>query len=149
MQHSHHEHYPITRENRNWYLLVNGLTFMRAMCGLASVCAASQGDYLLAAGLFAVGLATDLEGSIARAKKVSTKLGNLRDLIADNCLYIGGALAPIMIGISRNIVGNISGIPQIIPLAVDILASSYLAVEAISEHKRTMSEWREEWSSRE
>ena len=139
-----HEHYEITPEKRNWYLLVNGLTFLRAMCGLSAVLAASQGNYILAAGLFGFGLATDLEGAIARAKKVSTQLGNLRDLMADNCLYIGGFISPIVIGISRE-AGKISSIPEIVPLLFGALTSYYIVDTAIYEHKRTMKEWKEEY----
>lgn len=139
-----HEINQITPEKRNWYLLVNGLTFLRAMCGLSALFAAGQGNYILAAGLFAFGLATDLEGTIARAKKVSTMLGNLRDLLADDCLYIGGFISPIAIGVSKE-VSKMTDTTSIVPLLFGAMTSYFIVDIAIYEHKRIMSEWREEY----
>ncbi len=132
---------PMNSERRRWYNLVQGLTFFRAMCGIAAVIVAGQGNYPLSVGFFALGLATDFEGSIARAKNVTTRMGALRDLIADDCLYIGGFIAPIMITITQES-NKINDIPGIIPVGVALLSSIILPFMAKDELKETFRRWK-------
>lgn len=69
------------------YVLVNSLTCSRALFALGSVAATATGHSEISIALMAIGSMTEFDGTIARAKKVTSLEGNLRDRLADHSFF--------------------------------------------------------------
>lgn len=70
------------------YLGVNALTASRALFGLGVIITASHGHFATANLIGASALITELDGTLARKFKVTSKIGAIRDNLADKSWLI-------------------------------------------------------------